>query len=138
MASRHVGVNVTSPSRALENSCEALELVIPPAEALVRGCCDVGLAQDVRRDCGSKRNKLGGRSHRHSDWDREHGAQDQNNGGPLFLGQAPRSPSIPARPNWRTRAKGGKRDRSSPARSAAGRPPSDSSLSTRAAHARFL
>jgi hypothetical protein len=79
-------------SRALENACEALELVVPTVETLVRGCYDVGLAQDVRRDCGSKRNKLGGRSHRHSDWDREHGAQDQNNGGPLFLGQAPKVP----------------------------------------------
>ena len=49
----------------------------------------------------------------------------------------PRSPSIPARPNRRTRAKVGKRDRSWPARSAAGRPPSDSSLSTRATHAQF-
>jgi hypothetical protein len=48
-----------------------------------------------------------------------------------------RSPSIPARPNRRTRAKVGKRDRSWPARSAAGRPPSDSSLSTRATHAQF-
>ena len=74
----------TADSRALENSREALEFIVPPAEALVRGCCDVGLAQDVRRDCSGKRNKLGGRSHRHSDWDREHGAQDQNNGGPLF------------------------------------------------------
>jgi hypothetical protein len=31
-------------SRALENSREALELVVPFAETLARGCRDVGLA----------------------------------------------------------------------------------------------
>jgi hypothetical protein len=58
-------------SRALEYSCEALELVVASAETLARGCRDVGLAQDVRRDCGSKRNKLDGRAHRHSDCGRD-------------------------------------------------------------------
>src|SRR4029077_14953959 len=60
-------------SRALEDPRNALEIVVAPAESPVHRSRDVGLAQDVRWNRSSQRNKLGRLAHRHSHCDRDYG-----------------------------------------------------------------
>jgi hypothetical protein len=60
-------------SRALEDPRNALEIVVAPAESSVRRSRDVGLAQDVRWNRSSRRNKLGRLAPRHSHCDRDCG-----------------------------------------------------------------
>jgi hypothetical protein len=124
-------------SRALENACEALELVVPTAEHWFAAAATsdwlktlggTAVASETSLADGLIDTPIGTAST---------ARRTRTTAVRYFSDRLLRSPSIPARPNRRTRAKLGKRDRSWTARSAAGRPPSDSSLSTRATHARF-